>query len=383
MRQIIYLSVFIFILLPNYSQTNNANSLFSEPFLVVIDAGHGGKDSGALGSLSQEKDIALQLALRLGNFLEGYLPNTKVLYTRNQDVFIPLYQRTEFANRHHADLFFSIHCNSAVTNTAKVNGTETYVMGLHRAEDNLDAAKRENEAVLLEENYVQNYGGYNPNSDESHIILSMYQNAYIAHSLLLAQKIEQQFETKVKRKSRGVKQAGFAVLRTATMPSVLVEAGFLTHQTEEGFLRSEAGQIYLASAMFRAIKSYRQTVETTATAKWKADLATTNTTVQRDTLSHSLKDVKKESNQVVYKVQLASSSERIPTSTGIWKSVSDVECVQSDSTYKYMIGEHRTITMAAKRQSYWRSKGFKEAFVVAYQNGQKISLTEAVRINGR
>ncbi len=379
MRQIIYLSVFIFILLPNYSQTNNANSLFSERFLVVIDAGHGGKDSGALGSLSQEKDIALQLALRLGNFLEGYLPNTKVLYTRNQDVFIPLYQRTEFANRHHADLFFSIHCNSAVTNTAKVNGTETYVMGLHRAEDNLDAAKRENEAVLLEEDYVQNYGGYNPNSDESHIILSMYQNAYIAQSLLLAQKIEQQFETKVKRKSRGVKQAGFAVLRTATMPSVLVEAGFLTHQTEEGFLRSEAGQIYLASAMFRAIKSYRQTVETTAAAKWKAELGTTTTHKKTDTLAHQVPA----NNQVVYKVQLASSLERIPISTGIWKSVSDVECVQSDSTYKYMIGEHRTITMAAKRQSYWRSKGFKEAFVVAYRNGQKISLTEAVRINGR
>lgn len=371
MKTLSYFAILALLLLPNLSSTNSNSN---KPFTIVIDAGHGGKDAGALGSKTKEKDIALSLALRLGAFLRDYMPDVKVLYTRTNDVFIPLYSRTEFANKHQADIFFSIHCNAAA-NAKKVNGTETYVMGLHRAEDNLTVAKRENEAVLLEKGYQQNYDGYNPHSPEGHIMLSMYQNAYVAHSLLLAQKIEEQFKTKVKRKSRGVKQAGFAVLRTATMPSVLVEAGFLTNGTDETFLKSVNGQIYMASAMFRAIKAYRKTLQTTKSGAWKANLATVKSKTKSEPKLAPVPD-----NKVVYRVQLASSLIRISTKDGIWKQVDAIECEKEEAAYKYLVGRHNTITMAAKRQVYWRAKGFKNAFVVAYQNGKKISLTEAVAI---
>jgi N-acetylmuramoyl-L-alanine amidase len=366
MKLLSYIAVFCLVLLPNFSSSHQSFS--HQPFTIVIDAGHGGKDSGALGSKTKEKDIALALALRLGTFVRDYMPDVRVLYTRNKDVFIPVHQRTEFANRHQADIFFSIHCNA--TQRSTTTGTETYVMGLHRAEENLTVAKRENEAVLLEQDYQQNYDGYNPNSAEGHIMLSMYQNAYLSHSLLLAQKIEEQFKTKVKRRSRGVKQAGFVVLRTATMPSVLVEAGFLTNSTEETYLKSDNGQIYMASAMFRAIKAYRKTLQTTKSTEWKAKLVTTTNTPVEE---------KKES-EVTYRVQLASSPVRIATKTGVWTQVEEIECKKEDAAYKYMTGEHYTITMAAKRQSYWRAKGFLKAIVVAYHNGKQIPLTKAVAI---
>lgn len=229
---------------------------------VVIDAGHGGKDSGCLSSGIMEKDIVLSISLKLGKIIKEHLNDVQVTYTRKQDKFIELYERAAIANRHSADVFLSLHCNAA--NTTYVKGTETYVMGLHKSEKNLEVAKRENSVVLLEEDYEENYGGFDPTSPEGHIIFSLYQNVNLEQSLELASKIEHQFDDRAKRHSRGVKQAGFLVLWKSTMPSVLVETGFLTNPHERKFLTSGPGQDYIASAIFRAFRKYKNDLESTS-----------------------------------------------------------------------------------------------------------------------
>lgn len=225
---------------------------------VVIDAGHGGNDPGCSGSKVNEKNVALNIALKLGEYIKKNYTNVNVLYTRNTDNFVELYERANVANRNNADLFISVHCNSGARNAY---GTETYTMGLHRSEANLKVAQFENTVILLEENYKENYEGFDPNSPESYIIFSLYQNANLEKSLLLASKVEEQFETRTKRNSRGVKQAGFLVLYKTTMPSILIETGFLTNKHEEKYLSSEQGQDYIASAIYRAFKDYKTEIE--------------------------------------------------------------------------------------------------------------------------
>ena len=226
---------------------------------IVIDAGHGGKDPGNLGRISKEKDVSLDVALKLGAILKERFPDVKVLYTRDNDSFPSLYGRADFANKNNADLFISIHCNSEPGDRAY--GTETWVMGLHTSAKNLEVAKRENSVILLEENYEQQYEGYDPNSPDSHILFTLYQNAYLENSLKLAQGIEDQFKQRVKRRSRGVKQAGFVVLWKTAMPSVLVEIGFLSNRNEERYLNDDYGQTLIASGIFRAVRDYKKEIE--------------------------------------------------------------------------------------------------------------------------
>jgi N-acetylmuramoyl-L-alanine amidase len=442
-------AIFLFVCLPFFSETASPKQkLSSRVFTIVIDAGHGGKDSGALGSIVKEKDIALKLALRLGLYIQEYMPSVQVLYTRTTDRFIPLHERIALANNNHADLFFSIHCNATLNRSNTVSGTETYVMGLHRVTENLNVAKRENKAVLLEKDYVQNYGGYNPYSSEGHIMLSMYQNAYLSQSLLLAEKIEKQFIQTAKRKSRGVKQAGFLVLRTATMPCVLVETGFLSNSIEENYLNSEKGQVYTASAMYRAVKDYKLTVESNTNYNYQRVKGSSNPRPQEKTSTvlaakkapsktpgkhefvrktvlpqdgalekkktenspykpyqtqktepvvkkmpsiaemypSSLElippasvDVLKGINQIFFRVQLAASTQKSNLKEGIWASVKGVECLKFGTSYKFLIGTHPTLNKAVEQQQHWRKNGFKDAFIVAFRNGQRISMTEAVR----
>ncbi len=234
-------------------------SSFDKLDKIVIDAGHGGKDHGCSGDHSKEKFIVLDIAKRLGALVKFYHPEIEVVYTRDTDVFIPLDTRIDIANKNKADLFISIHANAI--HKDYVSGTETYVMGLHRAEENLAVAKRENSAILMENNYEQTYGGYDPNSPEAHILLSMYQNAYLDKSINFATKIENSFTTRTPLKSRGVKQAGFLVLRKATMPSVLIETGFLTNDLDEAYLMSEQGKDESADAILKAITQYKREVE--------------------------------------------------------------------------------------------------------------------------
>lgn len=226
--------------------------------IIVIDAGHGGKDPGCSGIYSKEKDITLKLALQLGELIQSNLKDVKVIYTRKDDRFIELYDRAGIANRANADLFISIHVNSGPTH---LDGTETYCMGLHKSEQNLAVAQRENSSILMENNQSQNYDGFDPNKPESYIMFSLYQNANLTNSMILAEKIENEFSLYNKRKSRGVKQAGFLVLWKTTMPAVLVETGFLTHQDEENYLNSPKGNIEMAYAIYSAIEDYKAFIE--------------------------------------------------------------------------------------------------------------------------
>lgn len=229
--------------------------------VVVIDAGHGGKDTGALGSFSREKDVALEIALELGRIIEEYLEDVKIIYTRNNDVFIGLKERAYIANKNGADVFISIHCNAVDQHPEGSYGTETWVMGLHKTKANFEIAKRENSVILLEENNAEKYQGFDPHDPESYILFSLSQNAYLSNSLNLANKIQTQFKERVGRYSRGVKQAGFVVLYQTTMPSVLVETGFITNSKEEKYLNDELGQTYIASGIFRAFRDYKNEIE--------------------------------------------------------------------------------------------------------------------------
>ena len=228
--------------------------------VVVIDAGHGGKDSGTRGDKTLEKDVALKIALKVGGYIEKNIPGVKVIYTRKDDRYIALDERAAIANKAKADLFICIHANSMPKGRRAI-GTETYVMGLHKDEGNFEVAKRENSVILYDKNYKTRYEDFDPDSPESYILFSLTQSAYHESSLLFARKVEEQFKLRAGRSSRGVKQAGFLVLWKTTMPSVLIETGFLSDSTEEKFLASQAGQELLASGIYRAFKEYKSELE--------------------------------------------------------------------------------------------------------------------------
>jgi len=222
--------------------------------VIVLDAGHGGKDPGAMGKTAKEKDIALKITLKIGEYLTQNIENIKVIYTRQNDVFLTLEERAKIANSNNADLFVSIHVNSS--NNKTVYGTQTYVMGPHKTDENLQVALKENSAILYENNYQEKYSGYDPNSPESYIIMNLYQSAYRDMSIKLADMIQKQLSQRAARKDMGVRQAGFLVLWQTTMPSVLVEVGFISNRSEEQFLITDYGQSIIASAIYRAIRDY-------------------------------------------------------------------------------------------------------------------------------
>lgn len=226
---------------------------------IVIDPGHGGKDPGTLGKKAKEKDVALKISLKLGAYIEKNFPDVKVIYTRKDDKYVALDERAEIANRNKAQLFICIHANSLPG--APAHGTETFVMGLHKDKGNFEVAKRENSVILMDENYQQRYEGFDPKSPESYILFTLSQSAYHESSLRFAQKVENQFKTKAGRFSRGVKQAGFLVLWKTSMPSVLIETGFLSQSKEESFLLSDDGQDMIASGIYRAFKEYKTEIE--------------------------------------------------------------------------------------------------------------------------
>mgnify|MGYP006266644131 CR=1 FL=1 len=227
---------------------------------IVIDPGHGGRDPGTHGEISREKDVALDISLKLGAIMKKYLPEVEVIYTRGGDSYPQLKERADLANKNGADLFISIHCNWI--SNPRIKGTETYVMGIHMNEENLNVARRENSFITQEENYEENYNGFDPDSPESYILFSLYQSAFQESSLKLANNIETQFKDRANRRSRGVKSAGFLVLWKTSMPSVLVETGFLSNQQEEKELNDELYQEYIASAIYRAVRDYKKDLET-------------------------------------------------------------------------------------------------------------------------
>lgn len=260
-RKIVKNNAIVFLLLAISLLTSSSSPEKSQFTVktVVIDAGHGGKDPGTHGAFSEEKDIVLTVAKKVGGYVKEYLPDVKVIYTRTTDNFIELEERAAIANRNDADVFISIHANAVSRNT--IYGTETYVMGLDKSEGNFEIAKRENSVILYEDNAEERYEGFDPNSPESIILLSLTQSAYIENSLYLASKVEEQFGKRAGRRSRGVKQAPFWVLWRTTMPSILVEIGYLTNPKEEKDLNDTSVQANIASGIFRAFRDYKNEIE--------------------------------------------------------------------------------------------------------------------------
>jgi N-acetylmuramoyl-L-alanine amidase len=260
LKKISLLSCFLLLLLSGNSFPTKQRKY--EIKTVVIDAGHGGHDTGCLGASGKEKDVALEIALKLGKLIQDNFPGIKVVYTRKTDVFVELHERAEIANRNKADLFICIHANSG----GNAYGTETFVLGLHRAEENLAVSRRENSAILMEKDYKTKYDGFDPNSAEANIIFRLYQSTYLQQSLLFAAKVQDQLNDFAGRLNRGVKQAGLLVLARTSMPAVLIETGFLTNKGEEKYLLSSKGQSQVATAVYRAFREYKIDMEETPDA---------------------------------------------------------------------------------------------------------------------
>jgi N-acetylmuramoyl-L-alanine amidase len=407
---------------------------------IVIDAGHGGKDPGCHGTKYKEKDVALAVALKFGKYIEENLKDVRVIYTRKTDVFVELQERVEIANRAKADLFVSIHCNSACVRDKKlkrdvcrdqVHGAETYVMGIKNENGKLNIAKRENSAILLEDNYVKKYEGFDPNSDESYIIMSMFADTYLDQSLNFASKVQKQYCEKIGRADKGVKRASLWVLWRTYMPSLLTEIGYLTNLQEEHFLGSVKGQEYIASGLFRAFREYKDELEGTVKkyddefehqvryTLCKADsleiesaqkvltpvkpdtaavekentnvkdtvkkVANTNTSsviktpvpekkLETSKLQPKVDEVKKQ--VLVYKVQLLSSDKKIPFNSEQLKKVEILGEYIENGFYKYTSGQFLSFEEANIMKQKLRKLGFKDAFVIGMQNGKRVPIKQ-------
>jgi N-acetylmuramoyl-L-alanine amidase len=334
---------------------------------IVIDAGHGGHDHGCTGKLSNEKHITLEIALRLGQAIKTRYPDMEVLYTRTTDVFVPLHKRIDLANKNDADLFISIHANAFADQS--VSGTEVFVMGLHTAEENLRVAQRENASVLLESDFEANYDGFDPNSPEAQIILSMYQNAYLDKSIELAKKLTDAIAESTGFINRGVKQAGFVILRKATMPSVLVEAGFLSNEQDEALLHTADGQQRVAEAMARAIGEFKAAVEQETEHMIGLQEKTSRAIDKRN------RDI---SPGVIYRLQLGAyrqtGSERLPD----FIAGEPVDVIYEQGLKKMLAGKFVDYHQAVAFQEKVRgTSSFKHAFIVAYRGVERIGLDEA------
>jgi len=358
-----------------------------EPFVyqlqkIVIDAGHGGKDPGCHGGHSKEKEIALKIALKLGKYINKNIPDVEVVYTRTKDVFVELDERANIANKAKADLFVSIHCNSA--GSSSPHGTETFVMGIHKNNDNLHVAKRENSVILLEDNYEENYKGFDPTDPvASHIALKLYQNAYLNQSILFANMVEKEFKERARRNSRGVKQAGLVVLFKTDMPSVLIESGFLTNKTEESYLLTDDGQSYIASAIYRAFKEYKTVMEKNGgnvPISRETIVENQPTIIESSAENDSESDIKLVSrkvkeNAVKYRVQLYSSYDNVDFSKVNFRQDVSIEIETDKSGVKYylLIDEFDRLIDANRLMDKFVKDGFKKARIIKYKGVERVN----------
>lgn len=313
---------------------------------IVIDPGHGGKDHGCSGHGSIEKDIVLKIAKKLERKINSKYPEVEVILTRDKDEFIPLYKRAEIANTVQADLFISVHCNAI--NHSRTKGTETYVMGLHTEKENFEVAKRENASILLEEDYKQNYHGFDPNSSEGHIFLTMYQTAYREQSIRLAQLIEHAFGQSGRR-SRGVKEAGFVVLRATAMPSVLVENGFLTHEEESHFLNSEIGMETMSQCVLNAISDYKEEVEISYSIEEKPIQALAVSANNR------------------WSIQLYALQDKRPLEEMELPNKYPIVVLKENERYKYLYGSFGSRSEAEAAQIELKNLGYSSGFIRSWQ----------------
>lgn len=384
----------IFILLAGGLFMFRPHALAQKVQRVVIDAGHGGHDPGALGSKSKEKDIALAIALKTGKLIKENLKDVEVIYTRKTDVFVELYRRARIANEAKADLFISIHCNA--NQSKSPFGSETYVMGLHRSSANLAVAQLENAAILLEDDYHVQYDGFDPASPEGYIFFSMLQNAFLDQSLYMASSVQKYFKSIVNLNDRGVKQAGFLVLYKTTMPSVLIETGFISNLNEEKLLMSEYGQNNIAMSIYKAVRDYKSSVEkkTPLIASTEKPVAVseekspapetvnnTGSSSAEGIQSGAIVDSEKEGT-LVFKVQFMLSKTSINTSAKQYSDIPDMGYYRHQGYYKYTAGNERDFDKAMKIRNKLVQKGYKDAFVVAFMNGERMDINKAREMSG-
>jgi len=374
----------------------NSDGKSPRAFTVTIDAGHGGKDPGAVGKKTVEKKIALAIALKLGEYIENGLDNTKVIYTRNTDVFIPLDERANIANRNKSDLFISIHVDGSKSTQPK--GTSSFVMGTSKNSSNLDLVMRENRVIMLEDDYQSKYEGFDPNSPASFIIFSLYQNVNLKQSLLFATFVQDQMRTQARRVDRGVSQEGFLVLWKTTMPSVLVETGFMSNAEEEAYLMTEEGQANVAQAIYAAFKRYREDpesrtdenlisrnektpVQDTVVPEKKADPIVENMKEEVKSGTGSvLSDSQKSAAAplIEFRIQVLASPRKLPANAPDFKGKKGFDELYLDGYYKYM-----TRPVSSYEDALLLRKGlaatFKGAFIVAFRDGSRVPLTDVVK----
>ena len=386
-RHILYICICFGLFISPFCTT----SIEAKDFVVVIDAGHGGHDPGALGRISKEKTINLNVALKLGKQIKRNCPDVKVVYTRERDVFIPLDRRAEIANNAKADLFISIHTNS-VAGGKTVKGASTWTLGLAKSDANLEVAKRENSVILYESDYKTRYAGFNPNSAESYIIFEFMQDKYMSQSVHLASLVQKEFRHTCKRADRGVHQAGFLVLKASAMPSILVELGFISNPEEERYLNSEAGTTTLANGIFRAFLSYKREHEIRMTGSSRtllpedtdagrveeeipASPVSNNTETKQNT--EKVADRQTDSAAPVFKIQILTSSKPLAKNDKRLKGLKEVDYYKEGGIYKYTYGASADYNKVLRTKRTITAQ-FKDAFIIAFRNGEKMNVNEAI-----
>ncbi|MCH4552575.1 N-acetylmuramoyl-L-alanine amidase family protein [Aestuariibaculum lutulentum] len=340
-------------------------------FVVVLDAGHGGHDPGNMGNGYKEKDIALKIVLEVGRMIEKN-PDIKVVYTRKSDVFVDLFVRGQIANKANADLFVSVHCNA---HHSSAHGTETFVLGTHRNQTNFEVAKKENSVIFLESDYEKKYAGFDPNSPESVMSILFSQEEYLDQSIQLASLIQKKFTNRLKRNNRGVKQAGFIVLHQTVMPSVLIETGFLTYKEEGGYLNSSKGQREMSTAVADAILEYKHILDGNIGEYAFIEESATNEEEETPTqvVAEDIHD------DITFKIQIAASSKALEPKPYNFKGLDEISRVKEGSLYKYFYASTSDYNQIKQKEEVAKQKGYKSSFIVAFKDGKKISLAEALK----
>lgn len=359
------------LLLTHFSYSSELTVYQNKPFTVVLDAGHGGHDPGNLGGGFKEKEIALDIVLKVGAILEK-VPNVKVVYTRDDDSFVDLYVRGKIANDAQADLFVSVHCNA---HNSSAHGTETFVLGLHANKRNFEVAKKENSVIYLEEDYEVNYAAYDINSPESFIGLTMMQEEFLDQSIFLAKAIQDNFTGKLNRVNRGVKQAGFIVLHQTFMPSVLIETGFLTYKPEGAYLNSNKGKSDMAESIATAVKKYKTHLEENVGVDFSFEVK-----------DHGDEDQSDDANMVVeqgvsFRVQIAAGSKAVDTKSYNFKGLEPISREKEGAVYRYYFGETSSYEQVKEMRQKAISKGYKSSFIVAFKNGEKVKVKSVLNSN--
>ena len=340
-------------------------------FTLVIDAGHGGHDAGALGTFSKEKNINLNVALAFGRLVENNCPGVNVIYTRKTDVFIPLHQRADIANRNKADLFISIHTN-ALPKGAKAMGLETYTLGMHRASDNFDVAKRENSVILIEKDYKQHYEGFDPSSSESYIMFEFLQDKNMAQSVELAKMVQKRTCAAAVRPNKGVKQAGFLVLRETSMPSCLIELGFISTPSEEQFLNSDEGIANMGRGIYQAFCDYLAKYDKSFTVPFNPEVSETKEENKEQPQPEEVKD-----EAPMFKVQILTSNVKLKSGSRQLKGRDDADFYKDGNIYKYTVGASTNYNEIYRLRKQLLDQ-FPEAFIIAFKGGQRMNVQKAI-----